>query len=80
MKRDILRVARSQREDVHQYTVPQRVFETVLRCLDEPLHVASPVKAERESTKRILKKNRHPLGACRTYVNEETNAKERRSG
>jgi hypothetical protein len=34
------------------------------------------VKAERESTKRILKKNRHPLGACRTNVKEETNAKE----
>jgi hypothetical protein len=38
-------------EDVHQHTVTQRVFETVLRYLDEPLHVASLARAERESTK-----------------------------
>jgi hypothetical protein len=36
------------------------------------------VKAEGESTKRILKQNRHPLGACRIEVKEELNAQERR--
>jgi hypothetical protein len=59
MKRGILGVVSSWREDVHQYTVSQRVFETVLWCLDEPLHVASPARAECESTKKILKQNRH---------------------
>jgi hypothetical protein len=48
-------VANFWREDVHQYTVLQRVFETVLRCLNEPLPVASPAQAEWESTKKILK-------------------------
>jgi hypothetical protein len=38
-------------EDVHQHTVTQCVFETVLRYQDEPLHVASLARAERESTK-----------------------------
>ena len=54
MKRDILAAARFQREDVHRYTVAQRVFETVLRCLDEPLRVAEAQKLDRKSTKRIL--------------------------
>jgi transposase len=65
MKKGILEVANSRREDDQQYTVEQRAFETVLRCLDEPLHVASPAQAACESTKKILKKNRHPLGGCR---------------
>jgi hypothetical protein len=40
--------------------VPERVVETVPRCLDEPLPVARPVRAERKSTKKTLYKNRHP--------------------
>jgi hypothetical protein len=40
--------------------VEERVFETVPRCLDEPLPVGSPAKAERESTKKILNNDRHP--------------------
>jgi hypothetical protein len=54
MKRGILAAARFQREDDHRYTVAQRVFETVLRCLDEPLRVAEAQKLDRKSTKRIL--------------------------
>src|SRR2546426_2751080 len=53
-------LATSQREDDRQYTVKQRVFETVLRCLDEPLPVAKPAKEACESTKKILKRNKHP--------------------
>jgi hypothetical protein len=68
MKKSILGVASSRREDDHQDTVKKRAFETVPRCLDEPLHVASAVKAEGESTKKILKENRHPPGGCRTQV------------
>src|SRR5437588_269460 len=41
MKRDRLKVARSCREDNHQHAAFERVFETVLWCLDEPLHVTS---------------------------------------
>jgi len=54
MKRGILAAARFQREDGQRYTVAQRVFETVLRCLDEPLRVAEAKKLDRKSTKRIL--------------------------
>jgi len=53
-------VATFQRKDDQQYTVPERAFETVLRCLDEPLHVAPSVRTERKSTKNTLYKNRHP--------------------
>jgi len=52
-------VATSEREDDHQSTVKQRAFETVLRCLDEPLPAAQRAKEACESTKKILKKNRH---------------------
>jgi hypothetical protein len=40
--------------------VKQRVFETVLSCLDEPLPVTEPAKDASESTKKILKRNKHP--------------------
>jgi hypothetical protein len=64
MKKDILEVAPSQREDDQQYTVRQRVFETVLRCLPEPLHVALTVNAEQKSTKNTLEKDRDRLGGA----------------
>jgi len=54
------------------------LHETVLRCLDEPLHVASPAQAECESTKKILKNNRHRLGDCHAEEKEEANSKERK--
>jgi len=47
MKKSILEVAMFQRENDQQSTVSQRVFETVFRGLDEPLHVAQTAKAER---------------------------------
>src|SRR5205823_2208653 len=68
MKKSILRTASSRREDDQRYTVYERAFETVLRCLDEPLHVASAAKAESESTKKILKENRHPPGGCHPRI------------
>jgi hypothetical protein len=40
VKKDRIQVAMFQREDDQQYPVPQCVFETVLRGLGEPLHVA----------------------------------------
>jgi hypothetical protein len=52
-------------EDDQQSTVKQRVLETVLGCLDEPLPMASAVHAEGESMKNILYKDRHPLGWSR---------------
>jgi len=76
MKRSILAAASLQSEDVHQYTVAQRVFETVLRCLDEPLRVAAAKVAERKSTKRILNLSRHPLEACRIAIQEQFKARE----
>jgi hypothetical protein len=60
MKTGRIEVATFPRKDDQQYTVKQRVFETVLRCLDEPLPVAQAVRAERKSTKNTLYKNRHP--------------------
>jgi hypothetical protein len=62
----ILKEATSRRKDNQQYTVSQRVFETVLRGLDEPLHVAQTARAERKSPKNILYKDRSHLGGCRT--------------
>ncbi len=44
MKKSILEGGSSRREDDQQYTASERAFETVLRCLDEPLPVASPVQ------------------------------------
>src|SRR4051812_35986275 len=72
-------LATSQREDDHQYTVKQRVFETVLRCLDEPLPVAEPAKEACESTKKILKRNKHPRdGADKRKDKEKGPSTERR--
>ncbi|GAC1346743.1 MAG: hypothetical protein NVSMB27_10860 [Ktedonobacteraceae bacterium] len=58
MKKGILEVVNSQREDDHLYAVKQRAFEIVLRCLDEPLPVAEPAKDACESTKKVLRLNR----------------------
>jgi hypothetical protein len=60
MKQGRIKEAAFQRKDDQRYTASERVFETVPRCLDEPLHVASSVRAERKSTKNTLYKNRHP--------------------
>jgi hypothetical protein len=60
MKKGRIKVATFQRKDDQQYTVSERVFETVPRCLDEPLPVAQAVRAERKCTKNTLYKNRHP--------------------
>jgi hypothetical protein len=60
MKKDRIEVATFRRKDDHQYTVKQRVFETVPRCLDGPLHVAQLARAKHKSTKNTLYKNRHP--------------------
>jgi hypothetical protein len=49
----------------------------VLRCLDEPLPVASLAQAEGKSTKKILKKSRHRLGDCCTQGKKELLKKRR---
>ena len=78
MKKGILEVATFQREDDQQSTVSQRVKETVLWGLGEPLHVAPTARAERKSTKNTLYKDRPQLGCCRTkggrVLNQEKGA------
>jgi hypothetical protein len=76
MKKDRIEVATFQRKDDQQYTASERVFETVPRCLDEPLHVAQSVRAERKSTKNTLYKNRHPLGWCCRQMDENGKRRE----
>jgi len=80
MKKGRIGVATSQREDDQQSTASERVFETVLRCLDEPLPVASSPKDGDESTKKTLKKSRHPLGSCHRKEKEQDPQAERRGG
>jgi len=42
-----------------------------LRCLDEPLPVASLAQETCESTKKILKKNKHPWEVAAERKNKE---------
>jgi hypothetical protein len=77
MKRSRLAKARFQREDVQRYTVPQRVFETVLRCLDEPLQsavVASAAEEHEEDTEH----QQTPAGSLPLRDPEQVKAREER--
>jgi hypothetical protein len=77
MKKERIEVATFRRKDDQQYTVKQRVFETVPRCLDEPLHVAQSARAERMSTKNTLYKNRHPRDVAADRWDEKRKERDR---
>ena len=80
MKKSILVCSNISEEDDHQSTVEQRAFETVLGCLDEPLHVALPASFAGENTKKTLNTTDTSLGVAIEMKEEENERRtERRS-